>query len=352
MNILENFGWNNFYSEYSNKHNQGFEIGRVISIQGFKYYLITNNGEIEAELSGKMLYGNDTEHLPKVGDWVFYMPYDTLGYIIDLLSRTNALTRKSPGNKTEKQVLAANIDYAFIVQGIDQNFNVARLERYIVQVLACGIAPIVILNKMDLTDNPEFYKNEISKLHRNCQVYLCSTYTQYGISDIFEKALFPTKTYILIGSSGVGKSSLLKALNTDIDRETGEISASTGKGKHVTTSRDMFRLPNGSLVIDSPGMREFGVAFDEESSSNTLFPAIDEIAVDCRYADCRHINEAGCAVLAALANGTLEAVQYSNYIKLVREQAHFALKAEDKKRLGKQMGKMVREVKEFKKKYQ
>jgi ribosome biogenesis GTPase / thiamine phosphate phosphatase len=351
MNNLENYGWNNYYNEYSSKHNQGFEIGRVISILGFKYYLITKYGEIEAELSGKMLYGNDSEHLPKVGDWVFYMPYDTLGYIIDLLPRTNALTRKSPGNTTEKQVLAANIDYAFIVQSLDQNFNLARLERYIVQVLACGIEPIVILNKVDLTDNPAFYKEEVSKLHRNCQVYMCSTYKQYGIAEILEKAFIPAKTYILIGSSGVGKSSLLKALNTDINRETGSVSASTGKGKHVTTTRDMFRLPNGSLVIDTPGMREFGVAFDDAFSSNTLFPAIDELAQSCRYANCKHINETGCAVLAAFSNGSLEAVQYANYIKLVREQAHFALKAEDKKRIGKQFGKMAREVKEFKKKY-
>src|SRR5512145_2845506 len=146
MNNLENYGWNTFYNEYRNKYNsKGLQTGRVISILGFKYYLISDNGEIEAELSGKMLFGTNPEDLPKVGDWVFYIPYETIGYITDLLPRVNALSRKNPGNRTEKQVLAANIDFAIIVQGIDRDFNLARLERYIVQVLACGIEPIVVL---------------------------------------------------------------------------------------------------------------------------------------------------------------------------------------------------------------
>lgn len=354
MKNLEKYGWNAFYDKHYHQYkNEGLLTGRILSIQGFKYLLITEIEEIEeieAELSGKMLFGKDAEDLPKVGDWVIYILYEHTGYIIDLLPRMNALSRKCSGNRTGIQVLAVNIDYALIVQGIDRDFNLARLERYIVQVLACGIEPIIVLNKADLAENPEFFKEKVKLLHRDCPVYLCSTYTNEGIPELIITAFNPEKTYILIGSSGVGKSSLLNAIKNDIRRETGTISKSTGKGKHITTTRDLFRLANGSLVIDTPGMREFGIAFDSSFSADALFPAIDGLARNCRYADCKHISENGCAVLSALENGTLESIQYANYMKLFREQEHFAIKVEEKKRIGKQFGKMVREAKEFKKK--
>lgn len=351
MNILNNYGWNKYFHESCNTLSQNnFEPGRVISIQGFKYTLITNSGELEAELSGKLLYGSDQEFLPKVGDWVLFIRYDTLGYIVEMLPRMNELHRKAPGAKTEKQVLAANIDYALIVQGLDRDFNLMRLERYLVQIAACNIKPIVVLNKADLVDDIKIFRAEVSKLGRGCPVYFCSTYTLIGIDEL-KSELKRNLTYMLIGSSGVGKSSLLNALSGDASRVTGNVSESTGKGRHVTTSRDLFQLPNGSLMIDTPGMREFGVAFDEAAYASGLFPLIDQFAWNCRYSDCTHLTEEGCAVLEAYKRGDLEPEVYQSYLKLVKEQKHFALKAEDKKRLGKQFGKMIREVKEFKKRY-
>ena len=150
MTRLEDYGWNSFHQQnyFANKK-QG-DKGRVISIKGFKYCLITENGELETELSGKFLFGSDSENLPKVGDWVSYLDYGEIGYIIDVLPRMNFLSRRNPGNKTERQILGTNIDFALIVQGLDRDFNLMRLERYLTQVTSCGIVPMVILNKADL----------------------------------------------------------------------------------------------------------------------------------------------------------------------------------------------------------
>lgn len=353
---IENYGWNEFFQNYYlNNKKDDFETGRVISIKGFKYTLITNEGEIESELSGKLLYATETEELPRVGDWVFFIRYESCGYIIQVFPRENELSRKNPGTKTGKQVLAANIDYALIVQGLDANFNLMRLDRYIVQTIACRIKPVIILNKVDLINDSEQYRNEINKLGRNCPVYFCSTYNQTGIEELKNEVLKDGKTYILIGSSGVGKSSLINSLTDDVKRVTGALSDSTGKGRHITTSRDLFKLPNGSLIIDTPGMKEFGIAFEESAVTTSgvlsLFPMIEKYAQQCRYSDCMHIKEDGCSVLEALSTGELEPKVYESYIKLIKEQKHFEITKEEQKRIGKKFGKMVREVNEYRKKY-
>jgi ribosome biogenesis GTPase len=350
MTILNNYGWNAFHAENANAAEQGLSIGRVTSIKGFKYYLMTEGGELETELSGRLLYGTPSEDLPKVGDWVSYMEYPGLGYIISIFPRKNELSRKAAGVKFEKQVLAANVDYAFIVQGLDTDFNIMRLERYIVQITACGITPIVLLNKSDLVADPNKFITEVNRLKRDCAIYCCSTYSGFGIDDIVNKVMEKSKTYILVGSSGTGKSSLLNSLMNFSFQKISEKSFSTGKGKHTTTTRDLFQLPNGSLVIDSPGMREFGMT-SEEGQSNELFPEIARFAENCRYADCKHINESGCAVLDGLNSGALDAYVYDSYLKLIKEQRRFEIKVEDKKRLGKQFGKMTKEAKNFRKKY-
>jgi ribosome biogenesis GTPase len=352
MKSIVDYGWNNNFEEYYNKlKNNDFEIGRVVSIKGFINTLITNEGELESELSGKLLYGEEIESLPKVGDWVLFIRYDTIGYIIEVLPRINELSRKSPGTKTEKQILAANIDYALIVQGLDRDFNIMRLERYLVQIMACNIKPIIILNKADLIDDPDQYRQEVAKSGRECPVYFCSTFNQTGIAELQNTVLEANKTYILVGSSGVGKSSLLNSLMDNNQRITGTLSDSTGKGKHITTTRDLFQLPNGSLMIDTPGMREFGIAFENGQQAKGLFPLIGKLSVDCKYADCQHLGEEGCAVLEAYNTGKLEPEVYESYLKLIKEQQHFEIRIEDKKRLGKQFGKMIREVREHRKKY-
>jgi ribosome biogenesis GTPase len=352
MTILDNYGWNAFHEQNAKTAEQkDLLVGRVTSIKGFKYFLISEGGEIETELSGRLLFTTAVDELPKVGDWVFYMDYGSLGYIISVLPRMNELSRKTPGVKFEKQVLAANVDYALIVQGLDADFNIMRLERYIVQILACGITPIVLLNKSDLvTDLPE-YIAQVNRLKRDCGVYCCSAYSGFGIDTLANDVMEQGKTYILVGSSGTGKSSLLNSMMNFQLQKIGEKSFSTGKGKHTTTARELFQLPNGSLIIDSPGMREFGMTSDEGQHSGELFPEIVKFAEGCRYADCKHINEVGCAVLEALNTGALDAYVYESYLKLMKEQRRFEIKIEDKKRLGKQFGKMTKEAKNHRKKY-
>lgn len=351
MISLDDYGWNIFHQQnFTIYQNQNQSVGRVISVKGFKYDIITGRGELEAELSGKLLFGSEPESLPKVGDWVTYLDYGDTGYIINVLPRINALSRKNPGTKMERQVLAANIDYALIVQGLDRDFNVMRLERYITQVVSCNVVPIVILNKADLADDLEVYRQQVLKLKHDCRLLFCSTVSGLGmpeINDVLEK----TKTYIMIGSSGVGKSSLLNIFMDGQVQRTGSVSKINNKGTHTTTARDLFKLSNGSLLIDTPGMREFGLTSEESEHSGKLFPAIDEFTQACHYSDCKHLNETGCGVLIALHDGRLDAQVYESYIKLLKEQKRFEIKIEDKKRLGKQFGKMTKEAKNYRKKY-
>ncbi|HZB13449.1 MAG TPA: ribosome small subunit-dependent GTPase A [Chryseolinea sp.] len=351
MTRLENYGWNSFHQQsYIVNKKPGHTIGRVISIKGFKYFLITDNGELETELSGKLLFGSDSENLPKVGDWVSYLDYGEIGYIGDVLPRTNFLSRRNPGNKTERQILGTNIDFALIVQGLDRDFNLMRLERYLTQVTSCGIVPIVILNKADLVTDLAKYQQEVLKLKRDCKLFFCSTLTGFGIQE-FKNAFEKGMTYILIGSSGVGKSSLLNLFMNDDLQKTQAVSTFNSKGTHTTTSRDLFQLNNGSLLIDTPGMREFGITNEDAENSDSLFPVIEEFTQNCRYSDCKHLHEEGCAVLSALQSGMLDRLIYESYVKLMKEQKRFEINIEDKKRLNKQFGKLTKEAKNYRKKY-
>lgn len=350
MKNLIRFGWDESLQQHFNTLKTELFPGRVSSIKGFKYLLMTERGELETELSGKLLFESENENLPKVGDWVLFQDYDTMGYIIELLPRKNALSRKTAGVKFDRQVLATNIDHAVIVQGLDRDFNLMRLERYIVQIAACGINPVVVLNKADLVEDTNAFKLEVDKLKRDVPVFVCSTLTGNGLTELIQEIFNPGKTCVLIGSSGVGKSSLLNRIMNVEAQEIGDVSEANSKGRHTTTSRDLFLLSNGSLLIDTPGMREFGVTFEENSSESDLFPEISKIAAGCRYNDCRHVEENGCAVLAALENGNLESILYDSYIKLLKEQRRFQITADEKKRMNKQFGKISREANDHRKK--
>ncbi|AYB29863.1 ribosome small subunit-dependent GTPase A [Chryseolinea soli] len=352
MTSLDQYGWQAYRSSHPQPiEMNGLILGRIVSIKGFKYYAQTENGELETELSGKLLYSAENTELPKVGDWVSLMAYDTMGYIIDVLPRKNALARRNPGAPTQKQILATNIDAAVIVQGLDREFNIMRLERYLVQLTACGIASIVVLNKADLVTDPAAYVDAVEKLQRPCTVQVCSTYTGMGLDALRQNLLQPGRTYVMIGSSGVGKSSLLNALMTSVTQAIGSTSEANKKGRHTTTTRDLFRLPQDSLLIDTPGMREFGLTGDEDAASDDLFPVIQRLAAQCRFNDCQHVDELGCAVIAALQHGSLPSEVYDSYVKLKKEQRRFEIDAEEKKRLNKQFGKITREAKNYRKKY-
>jgi ribosome biogenesis GTPase len=352
MTTLIQYGWTAFHDDQYNHYAKGgLSAARVTSVRGFRYVLITERGELEAEVSGRLLYGNPAEDIPRVGDWVLYADYDSTGYITDVLPRTNTLARREAGTENGKQVLACNIDSAFIVQGLDRDYNLMRLDRYVVQVMACGIRPVIILNKSDLADNAEDYVRDVAALKRDCPVLLCSTVTGTGIDTISSSVLEEFKTYVLVGSSGAGKSSIVNALMNREVQSVSEVSDFNQKGRHTTSTRDLFRLPGGSLIIDTPGMREFGMTSISDDSSADLFPEISKVSRLCRFNDCAHMGETGCAVVAAVNSGALDQTIYRSYVKLVKEQKRFALTASDKKRLARQAGKMVREAKDYRKRF-
>ena len=352
MTTLIQYGWTAFHHEQYNHHAKNrLSPGRVISVRGFRYFLMTEKGDLEAEVSGKLLYGNAVEDIPRVGDWVLFADYDSIGYITDVLPRTNALTRREAGTESAIQVLACNIDYALIVQGLDRDYNLMRLDRYIVQIIACGIRPVIILNKSDLVDNPEDYAKEVMALKRECPIQLCSTLTGWGIDAIRTGVLQEFKTYVLVGSSGAGKSSLVNALMSEEVQRTAAVSDFNEKGRHTTSTRDLFRLPGGSLIIDTPGMREFGMTSVSGDTSTDLFPEISKFSGRCRFNDCTHTGEVGCAVYDAVNSGELAETIYRSYLKLVKEQKRFELTATDKKRMARKTGKMVREAKDYRKRF-
>jgi len=351
MTRLESFGWHHHPHRGTRAGNADEKTARIVAVKGLKYHLATENGDLEAELAGKLLYGQEPDQLPKVGDWVQYLDYDNMGYIVWLWPRTNELARKQSGNSATRQVLATNIDTALVVQGLDRDFNLMRLERYLAQLAACHVPAVVVLNKADLVENWNTLSAEVQQLQRQATIYFCSTVTGIGIQALLEDVLLPQRTHVLIGSSGVGKSSLLNSLMQDERQMVQALSKAHTKGRHTTTTRELFQLPNGSLLIDTPGMREFGLTFEGDGSGDLLFPAIDALAPNCHFSDCQHVHETGCAVLQALQEGRLSRTTYDSYLKLKRERSRFEVRAEDRKRMGKLFGRMTREAKAYRKKY-
>lgn len=351
MTNLLLYGWNNYIDKSNFTEEIPLEnIGRIISVKGTLFEIATSEGTAKAELLGKLLYTYEKWEQPKVGDWVSYLDYDNLALISDVLPRFNQLYRKTAGKEIEKQIIVTNVDQAIVIQGLDNDFNTNRIERYLLQIATCRIKPVVILNKSDLIENEKPYIEKIEKLQRNADIYFCSVKDMKGLEEIKANVFREGTTSVLIGSSGVGKSSIINYF-TQVNRSTREISEATGKGKHTTTTRDMFLLDNNSIVIDTPGMREFGVGYNDEVSFNEQFPAIGEFTKECKYSDCKHINEEGCAVIKAYTDGTLDSNAYESYIKLQNEQKRFQISAEEKKKQGKIFGKMVREANEYRKKY-
>lgn len=322
----------------------GTQIGRVIREHRERYAVSDGDNEYDAEITGNMRYSAASrKDFPAVGDWVTMITYGPDQAIINsILPRKSILARQAVGKPGEIQIISANIDSAFIVQALSNNFNINRLERYLTICYSAGIEPILILSKTDIVSRDEISEAVRVLQMRDSQVkyVLLSNVTGEG-SDQMMKLIQIGRTYCVIGSSGVGKSTLINSLLKREALRTGELSSSTNKGKHVTEHRELFVLDNGAIIIDTPGMKELGLTDDSEGL-NTTFGNISQLAGKCRFPDCLHINEHGCAVIEAVENGTVNRESYENYLKMLKEQERFNITIAEKRRRDKHFGKMVK----------
>ena len=329
-----------------------FEIARVMAVYKDSFTVNKGGNDVMAQMTGRMVNSATSPiDYPAVGDWVFANFYDeqTLSIIHRILPRKSLLKRKTPGKKIDFQLIAANIDVAFIIQSLDANFNLSRLERYLVMVNESSIEPVVLLSKSDLLGTEEI-RDRIAEVHRampHLRVHPFSNKNQSGLDELTE-LLTPRQTYCLLGSSGVGKTTLLNHLIGKSAFKTRTVREKDSKGRHATTIRHLNILKSGAMVIDTPGMRELGNLAVTKGIDET-FADITELALKCRFRDCRHVNEKGCAVLEAVAKGQLSGKRFQNFVKMNRESVHYEMSYYQKRKKDKEFGKMVRTVMRHKK---
>ncbi len=326
--------------------NKDFNVGRIISVQRESYVISDGERDFFAKVTGNLMFSaNSPLDFPTVGDFVLFQNFenDSAAIIHKILNRKNLLKRKTPGKKIDYQLIAANVDTALIMQALDNDFNVNRLERYLSMVNEFEIEPIILLSKSDLVTKEEL--DEILRIvkskNHNVDIYSFSNFEKSVeiIKNLFE----PQKSYCLIGSSGVGKTTLLNIIIKENKFNTQEVRLSDSKGKHTTTSRQLVLLENGAMVIDTPGMRELGNISINEGIEKT-FDEISVLSKNCKFSDCTHTVENGCAILEALDNGEIDEQRYSNFLKLKKESEYNERSYFEKRKKDKEFGKMVKSV--------
>jgi len=352
---IEELGFSHWFQDRMDSTNvTGCQIARVISVTKDSYIIRNGKNDVIAELTGKLMFNAESPlDYPTVGDWVYaqYYDEDSLAIIHDIFPRKTILKRKTAGKRVEFQLVAANIDTAFIVQSLDSNYNLRRLERYLVMINAAHIRPIVLLSKSDLL-SPGDVEEKVAGIHKlmpNLQIMAFSNKTNSGLHEIMD-LLVPKETYCLLGSSGVGKTTLLNNLLGEAQFDTQAIREKDGKGRHTTTRRQLNTLKKGAMLIDTPGMREMG-HFGIESGINDTFDEIAKLSKQCRYNDCSHTHEEGCAVLLALQNGSISQERYQNYERMNKESAYYEMSYLEKRRKDKQFGKLCKSVMKHKGKH-
>jgi ribosome biogenesis GTPase len=347
---LQQLGFDDWFADQAEKLLQpGQSVARVVAVDRNAYMLRDAQQETPAELSGRLRYAIDAEEeLPCVGDWVCTQPASAdLAIIHSVLPRKSCLRRKRPGKIVDFQVIAANIDVAFIVQSCHYDFNMRRLDRYLIACNDGGIEPVIILSKTDLVTSDE--TDELVQHIRGSgiasQVLPVSNATGEGLGRV-RACIASGNTYCFIGSSGVGKSTLINHLMGQDALDTKAVSV-TGEGTHTTTRRQLLMQDQGAMFIDTPGMREFGLLGASDGLDES-FSEIHDLSTACRFADCTHTNEPGCAVLQAVEDADLDEDRYHSYIKLKKESEYYDLSYVEKRQKDKDFG---RYIKAFKKQH-
>ena len=320
---LRDWGWTpDRDAEVRESAAEGRAPARVIAQHRGEYRLMAPWGEATGVAPGRMLYrASGQRELPAVGDWVLIEPSaDGPATIVEILPRRTQFVRRRAGKEGGEQVIAANVDVACIVSSLNQDLSPRRIERYLVAARDSGATPVVVLTKSDLCADTEAVVDPVRDVASGAPIEVVSSVSGYGL-DGFRKWLQPRQTVVLIGSSGVGKSTLINALAGEELLATQDIREDDDKGRHTTTHREIFRLPDGVLLLDTPGMRELGLVEADEGLDET-FDDVAELSARCRFRDCQHASEPGCAVRAAIDAGTLLAERWASYEKLQKEAAY------------------------------
>ncbi len=349
---LEDLGYSDFFEE-CRKVNPDKDLlpARIVAEHKESYVLRNEINEFSATVTGKMMFtASSRQDYPAVGDWVLMsFPEGENAIIHEILPRKSVLKRKSI-TSPDAQIIAANIDFAFIVQSPDRDYSLNRMERYFSIAESGNVKPAIVLNKTDLISEPEleFKRNELESRFPDARLFQTSIVTGKGVED-FVNFIEKGHTYCFMGSSGVGKSSLINILIGKDVIKTGEISSRTNRGKHVTTHRQLFVLKNGGLVIDNPGLREIGL-IDAERGIANVFEDIAAFSESCQFSNCSHIHEPGCAVLLAVREGKLDEERYANFVNLVRENEYHSMSKLEMREKDRKFGKMIKQFKKHKKK--
>ncbi|SDF56589.1 ribosome small subunit-dependent GTPase A [Sporomusa acidovorans] len=324
---LQSLGWNDFFAaQLLAQELTVCTVGRVAAEYKHMYRVYAESGEYLASVTGKLRYLADSrEDFPAVGDWVLFSAAGNGQAVIQgILPRQSKFSRKVAGKVNEEQIVAANIDTIFLVNALNQDFNLRRMERYLTLAWDSGASPVIVLNKTDLCPDVVGKVREVETIAFGVPVHPVSCVSGYGLADL-SQYMSRGKTIALLGSSGAGKSTLVnRCLGTD-SQKTGAIRQDDGEGRHTTTHRELILLPAGGILLDTPGMRELQLWGSEDGLTDT-FDDIYALAAQCRFSDCRHTNEPGCAVIAALAGGALSQARYDSFHKLQRELAYLSRK--------------------------
>jgi len=331
---ITRWGWNSYFEAHWRVDDWGNAApARVIAQQRRFWRVAGEFGECWAEASGKLrLAAEEGADWPAVGDWVVAEVHgaDTGALIQEVLPRRSKFVRKSPGKKIEEQVIAANVDTALLVSALDGDFNPRRVERYLAQCWESGAKPAIVLNKADACEEAREKATEMERTAVGAALYVVSAKTGQGFCEL-EELLTPGHTLVLLGSSGVGKSTIANRLLGQTVQEVQPVRESDSRGRHTTTNRELLILPGGTLLMDTPGLREMQL-WDAENGVAQVFADIDALAARCRFNDCRHEGEPGCAVQAALDAGTLDPGRLENRRNLLREQEFLRRKVDPEAR--------------------